>query len=57
MPYLIRRAQENGAVLKGVQREKGMMRSELWRRIRDESALSSIFGLFKRQSTSQPVAS
>ena len=56
MPYLIRRAQENGDVLHGVRREKRMMFSELWRRLREESFLAPVLNIFSRSSSSHPHA-
>ena len=43
MPYLIRRAQENSTVMGGVQKEKDMLRSELWRRMRQDIFPMSLF--------------
>ncbi|KAM8876555.1 hydroxyproline dehydrogenase isoform 1-T1 [Synchiropus picturatus] len=34
VPYLVRRAQENQTVLKGIRKERDLLRKELWRRIR-----------------------
>jgi proline dehydrogenase len=34
MPYLIRRAQENSDIMAGVDREKRMIRGEIWRRVK-----------------------
>ena len=44
MPYLIRRAQENGAVMEGIKREKGLMWAELWRRLKEESFVGRLIG-------------
>ena len=55
MPYLIRRAQENGDVLHNVLREKRLMRAEIWRRLRESSPLSSVFGMFSRRASSEPA--
>ena len=55
MPYLIRRAQENGDVLHGVVKEKRLMRAELWSRLREESFLAPVFGMFARGTPSQPA--
>ncbi|KAK9799009.1 hypothetical protein WJX73_003308 [Symbiochloris irregularis] len=49
MPYLIRRAQENGAVLEGLKKEKALMRTELWRRFKEESFMSGLFGGSKQK--------